>query len=139
MKRYIKAASSISALQDAVMFVYDYAMQYCDTQLVEEILIDNGAQESDEGPDGFLTGVNKQQLINIIAELTHLLSNVVNKSESSLIVDIVDSQLDDWIDSGMSDVDIDDAIFDLGGDESTIDELRRRGRIDENGHYVYKL
>ena len=56
----------------------------------------------------------------------------------SNIVDQVESKINDWIDQGQDDVDIDDAIFDMGGDESTIDELRRRGRIDKDGHYVYK-
>lgn len=59
------------------------------------------------------------------------------KSNSS-IADLVESKLNSWIDQGQDDVDIDDAIFNMGGDESTIDELRRRGCIDENGHYVYK-
>ena len=59
------------------------------------------------------------------------------KSNSD-IADIVESKLNFWIDQSRDDVDIDDAIFDMGGDESTIDELRRRGRIDKNGHYIYK-
>lgn len=59
------------------------------------------------------------------------------KSNSD-IVNLVESKLNSWIDQGQDDVDIDDAIFDLGGDESTIDELRRRGRIDKDGHYIYK-
>ena len=53
------------------------------------------------------------------------------------IADQVELKLNDWIDQGQDDVDIDDAIFDMGGDESTIDELRQRGRIDEYGNYVY--
>ena len=57
--------------------------------------------------------------------------------KSSSIADKVADKLNSWIDSGMNDVDIDDAIFDLGGDESTIDELRGRGLVDKQGHYVY--
>ena len=52
--------------------------------------------------------------------------------------DYFESKLNTWIDLVYGDVDIDDIIFDMGGDESTIDELRRRGRIAGNGHYIYK-
>ena len=53
------------------------------------------------------------------------------------VVDKAEQNLNYWIDQGLDDVDIDDEIFDMGGDESTIDELRQRGRIDKDGHYVY--
>ena len=53
------------------------------------------------------------------------------------ITDKAEQNLNYWIDQGLDDVDIDDEIFDMGGDESTIDELRQRGRINKDGHYVY--
>ena len=91
MKRYI-AASTREDLMDRVDSLYDYAMEYCDERVVEGILLDNGASEDDEGPEGYLTGVTDEQLHNIIYELEALISRV--KGEESYSFQLSESEID---------------------------------------------
>ena len=90
MKRY--TLESLDDLRDEVVKLYEIAYDICDENMVEGILLDNGAREDDAGEYGFLTGVSKSQLQSMIQELTNLINRV--QGEEVYSIKLSESEID---------------------------------------------